>query len=372
MTERFLTCLLGNGFLPTVTIPTRITSATSTLIDNIFINDIQYISKSGAVVDDTSDHLSIFLLTGVPNNNNKPHISSSFQCFDYRNVETLAARIQYKLNNFDEMNDPDLAAKLLTDTISTELSMMSTKRKRLKHQPIQPWIHPSILCSINTKNKLHKKFICRPNPANEASFKQYRNILNKTIKAAKNKYYKEQLEENKDNPKRLWGTLFEIINKKKGHDHLPAHFEHQDKLIHKPVDIAEGFNNFFSTIGGTLEQNLPITTTDPLSFLPEFNGDAQFQLDPIGAEEVAQIILTMNMTGAGFDGINAKLLKKLCPYIIHEITYLMNLCLQQKIFPKCLKIAVIKPIYKSGHRSSFTNYRPISILPTISKVLEII
>ena len=48
----------------------------------------------------------------------------------------------------------------------------------------------------------------------------------------------------------------------------------------------------------------------------------------------------------------------------------MNLCLYKNVFPKCLKIAVIKPIFKAGSKFEFTNYRPISILPSISKILE--
>ena len=58
------------------------------------------------------------------------------------------------------------------------------------------------------------------------------------------------------------------------------------------------------------------------------------------------------------------------PFLIQELTHLLNLCLTCKAFPRCLKIEIVKPIFKSGLKTQFTNYRPISILPTISKVLE--
>lgn len=56
--------------------------------------------------------------------------------------------------------------------------------------------------------------------------------------------------------------------------------------------------------------------------------------------------------------------------ILKEIVHLMNLCLHHSTFPTELKKAVIKPIYKAGDKQLFNNYRPISLLPVISKLLE--
>ena len=56
--------------------------------------------------------------------------------------------------------------------------------------------------------------------------------------------------------------------------------------------------------------------------------------------------------------------------IIKHLTYVFNLCLITAIFPNRLKMALVIPIYKAGENSQFTNYRPISMLPIFSKVLE--
>jgi hypothetical protein len=56
--------------------------------------------------------------------------------------------------------------------------------------------------------------------------------------------------------------------------------------------------------------------------------------------------------------------------IIHDLTFFFNLCLKSAVFPTNLKIAIITPIYKSGKRDRFDNYRPISISPILSKILE--
>ena len=78
----------------------------------------------------------------------------------------------------------------------------------------------------------------------------------------------------------------------------------------------------------------------------------------------------MKNVGSGVDKINARIFKATYQSIIHKLTFFVNICLRHGIFPDNLKIAVIKPIYKTGDKHRMNNYRPISILPYISKLLE--
>ena len=78
----------------------------------------------------------------------------------------------------------------------------------------------------------------------------------------------------------------------------------------------------------------------------------------------------MRNVGAGHDKINSLIFKATYRYIITEIVHFLNLCLQHGTFPCSLKRAVIKPIFKAGDKQHFSNYRPISLLPVISKLLE--
>ena len=72
----------------------------------------------------------------------------------------------------------------------------------------------------------------------------------------------------------------------------------------------------------------------------------------------------------GYDDISSKLLKVIAPVIIKPLTLLINQVLNTGIFPDKLNIAKVFPIYKKGDPQLFENYRPISLLATISKVLE--
>ena len=75
-------------------------------------------------------------------------------------------------------------------------------------------------------------------------------------------------------------------------------------------------------------------------------------------------------SSSGCDGISTKLLKVIAPVIIKPLTLLINQVLNTGTFPDKLKIAKVIPIFKKGDPSLFENYRPISLLPVISKVLE--
>ncbi|KAI0226336.1 hypothetical protein LSAT2_023070, partial [Lamellibrachia satsuma] len=72
----------------------------------------------------------------------------------------------------------------------------------------------------------------------------------------------------------------------------------------------------------------------------------------------------------GCDGISSKLLKLIEPDIVKPLTLLINQVLTTGQFPDKLKVAKVIPIFKKNYLTLFTNYRPISLLPIISKVLE--
>ena len=94
-------------------------------------------------------------------------------------------------------------------------------------------------------------------------------------------------------------------------------------------------------------------------------------LEPASVEEVSKTILKLkSKNSSGYDDISNNLLKELHPIIIVPFTEIANRSLQEGIFPEDMKRADIIPLYKSKERYLTTNYRPISLLLTLSKILE--
>ena len=90
----------------------------------------------------------------------------------------------------------------------------------------------------------------------------------------------------------------------------------------------------------------------------------------VTSSEIEAIIKSLNKVGGGIDLITTQILLGTYKNIIDDLTFFFNLCLRSAVFPLNMKIAIITPIHKCGKRDRFNNYRPISILPMLSKILE--
>ncbi|MFZ2538340.1 MAG: reverse transcriptase family protein [Oscillospiraceae bacterium] len=153
-------------------------------------------------------------------------------------------------------------------------------------------------------------------------------------------------------------------------DHKITHLEVNNKTIVNPTEIAEQFNNFFVNIGPELAKKIPHSIKKPKAFLKGDFSDSIF-LSPTTTEEVYDIILNMkNSTSTSHDNIPVKIVKFCGKELSEVLAHVNNESMQDGKCPDSLKIAKVVPIYKAGDALTVSNYRPISILPTFSKITE--
>ena len=365
----FVNINASQHFMPCISKPTRITPESASLIDNFLTNSVEFMHRPCILTYDISDHLPIIVFVKKKLVRIKPELDK-IKKFDFRKVEVLKQNISKRLARFHETTTADRAANLLTLVIENEIEHLSSKCSSRRSTPIQPWMSYAILNSIKNKNKLHKKFVLNRTAENKSSFQKYRNLLNRVIQRAKKLYYERKFSENSDNPRKLWKYLLECVKKNKTKPQLPNTFELNGNSISSPSEIASEFNNYFTTIGSKLDDALPVSTVDPISYLTDINPNAPFDLCLTNEEEIKQIVTNLNDTGGGISQISSKILKHILPTILPHLKHLINLCLMQGIFPTCFKTASVSPIFKSGSPFIFSNYRPISVLPVLSKILE--
>jgi hypothetical protein len=101
------------------------------------------------------------------------------------------------------------------------------------------------------------------------------------------------------------------------------------------------------------------------------DGDSKFKIPAItinGVLEALKSLKTCKSTGT--DNISARFLKIAAPVIAPSISKIINMSLEKAVFPTRWKTAEAIPLYKDGERDNVTNYRPISILPVVSKIIE--
>ena len=126
---------------------------------------------------------------------------------------------------------------------------------------------------------------------------------------------------------------------------------------------------FFINIGPSLAKNIPINQKCPKEYLINKITESIY-LTPVTDNEIFKIIYSLKKSSAGWDDTRANVIKGIKSTIVTPLTHVCNISLRSGIFPEELKKANVVPIFKSGDDGMFCNYRPVSVLPVFSKVIE--
>ena len=278
----------------------------------------------------------------------------------------------------DPNTDPNENLKQFLDTFThlknEHLPKRRVKLNKRKHK-VQPWMTTAILKSINSRDKLYKSLMLTPRDSPnylevQRNFKTYKNIIRRCIMLAKRDYYNKLFNKHSKNLKMTWKAINDTLNRHKTKSRFPETFKQSNgKIISDPKEIATAFNDYFISIGemGAVTQSPNCHFSDYLGNKPKCN----LQFHPITQFDVAQIIDSLKpKTSTGIDNISSKLLKRTKDSITAPLTIIINQMITSGIFPDALKISKVIPLYKKGDELLLSNYRPIALLPSISKIFE--
>lgn len=151
---------------------------------------------------------------------------------------------------------------------------------------------------------------------------------------------------------------------------MPSSFIHNDHEIKDPLEIANKFCEFFTNIGPNLAKKLPQSEVSHEAFLRK-NVDETIFLRPVSENEILNIAKSFKSGKAtGYDNIKIDDIKENIDLLSAPLAHLLNTSISSGIVPNDNKIGRIIPVYKNDNASLFNNYRPISILPALSKFFE--
>ena len=189
------------------------------------------------------------------------------------------------------------------------------------------------------------------------------------MRIAKRLYYDKRLNGSKFNMRATWRLLNEVLNSKKLRPKPNSVFKVGDQEISDPIEIANRFCQYFSNIGPNLAKRIQSATSHKDSLSGDFS-HSMF-LDLATQEEIIDTTCKFpEGKSAGYDNIPMATIKRSINSISSPLTHIVNLSIIHGIVPNELKIARVVPIFKSGDKALFSNYRPISVLPCFSKILE--
>ena len=249
------------------------------------------------------------------------------------------------------------------------------KLTKHKHK-LSKWITNGIIKSIKFKDKLHWK-LKNTHPESfqyellQNHIRNYSKILKRSIRVAKKMFYFSAFNKCKYDIKNTWSLISGILNKTKNKQDLPEQFLINGEHVSDKSIIANQFNNFFINIGSSAAEQIP--NTDGLSYKKYLTHPTRhtFMFSLTDEKTVNAIIRDMKpKTSCGYDGLSTKLLKFIEPEITKAVTFVINQSLMSGIFPTNLKVAKVIPLFKKNNPALLDNYRPISLLPAVSKIFE--
>ena len=246
---------------------------------------------------------------------------------------------------------------------------------KYKHK-FSPWISSGIIHSIKYRDSLYRKLKKTDVQTPEYSelsnnLRIYNSILKKNIRLAKSEYYTKKFDEYKFNIRRTWSTINDVLNKNKNRDSFPNFFMINGNKTNSKQEIASSFNSFFANIGKHLSNKIHCDTPNTINTYMKQKIISSFEFQCIDGTAVHKIISDLSdKNSCGVDDISSKLLKTISPVIAAPLAHIINQSLCTGIFPDRLKIAKVIPLYKKDDPHMVDNYRPISLLPVLSKVFE--
>lgn len=356
----YLNLNASHGLLPGHTFITR----GENCLDHVLIKSK---AQATTLVLETAltDHQPTILLANL--RRNLQTIPSTRTKTDYDSIH--AALLHTDFSPIFNTNDVNFATDFLVSTVSNIIKKCSYSHKVSRSKKtIKPWITTGLLRCIRNRDRMHERLKREPdNMTLKITYMRYRNFINKLLKNTKRNYYKNMLLKAKNNTKCTWNVIKEIANINTTNSNAKALLGlHQDPKISTNL-----VNNFFVDMGKNLADAITRNQNTPTCPALSYGQPDSMALLEVDVNEIEQLIMGLRRDcSVGWDGISSHILQQSRSVFVPLITHICQLALTSGVFPNAFKKATVHPIYKSGNKELVSNYRPISVLTTLSKILE--
>lgn len=328
-----------------------------TSIDHIISNVPHRVQHSDVISCETiSDHDSPYVVVNIKGETFRPRhkFIRNFKNFDINNYMHDFSQLPFNLVYAvaDPTEKLDIFASLIRECIEIHAPLVRSKITR----PPAPWMKDLNLISLQKKRDILRKKAHDTQSDNDWSlFRAIKKEMKTKIKDAKRNFYRHALSSHR--PKEVWQTIHRILNPN-----------------YSPLSVdPDQLNQHFNTTSERLTPKLRKPTEELKSIINNLPDEpvSAFALRPATYDEVRTAInKTRNDCSTGPDSIPINLLKPVSDFIISPLTHVINSFIESCEFPKVWKQARISPIPKISTPQTLSDYRPISVLPVLSKVYE--
>lgn len=342
------------------TSPTRITDVSSTTIDLLVTDSPQSIVTAKAISNCISDHETVFLISDVRIRRQEAQ-RITVRDFGAVNIVNLQADFLHSnFENISDIRDADVKAECLTTRLQNLMNRHAPEKEITVRNGKTPWITTDIERAIYIRDLAHTLYTRNPNRRRGddqwCDYIRKRDIAASLISVSKKRYSERYFSPNLP-ARKLWSNL-----RREG-------IHNNKNTVSAELMDPDELNRFFCDG----HQQLQTTVQSPTiaeEQRPNVQGEGRFSFQHTSSLEVSMKIAEIQSNAIGTDGIPISFVKMLCPHILPTLVNVYNTIIDSNAFPTIWKKGVVIPIPKKASPEHSKDFRPISVLPAISKVLE--
>lgn len=355
--RRVAAALDGLGLHQVIDHATRITDDTATLIDYILTTDIQRVSdvSISSIPSEVSDHELIHCKVKYLSKKPPPCYKTArdFKHLNYTRFSDDLKSIPW--NNIYDLHDIDSKITFLNRNIIALLDIHAPVKTFKITKQYAPWLTDTLREMMRLRDDAFKYYRRTKRQVDWQNYKNLRNIVSTAVKREKKAYYNTTVGSCPSNL--LWSHLKSV-------NLIPSKIT---KLPHDLSDVEKINSHFIQSVpqlpfNNALEMFYNSNVKNSITSFLNFTEVTEIQ--------VLNIISSMKSKATGHDGINISTISLCVPHILPHLTHVVNFCIKNSVFPEEWKKAYVVPVPKTSKPNSYSHIRPISILPTFSKILE--
>ena len=376
-TKLYLKTLQELGMHQHVRAYTRLTATTNTIIDHTISNIIKI--ETMVCHQSLSDHQVVVTCFGSRHNKIKAQRKSKNQK-ETIETKTETKQIHYKASaeNIQNYNwkewltkhkDADMNKTYESFDNILQSCIVKVQKGKNKEKIQLPYITKNVANLRIQTEKARKKFLKKNNEANELTYKNLNKNYTYALRKAKNDYYNLQLKNSKNDIRKTWSVINQLLNRKNKTNSITS-IIYNDNEITDPIEIANTFNTYYRNAA----INKITKPSNNNSFKQYLQKDIcfpnSFSLKKIYPEDTWSYIKSIPpKTSSGIDNIPSKLIHMCAKKLLLPLTTIINKCFNEGSFPTLLKTSKITPLLKREPKKP-GNFRPLNQLTFCSKLIE--
>ena len=366
------------GLKQIINTPTRITNKCKSVIDLIITNILgDTIAGSGVFDVIISDHLPVYINIKKSRKRHQhiPIYTRLYRLYSYENFSNTLLDNQQWCMFWNNANSIDECWYQMQEIVLDSLNKICPLKKIVRRIDQYPWVDKELLTAISLKNRLYK-MAARKNGDNNywKDYKNQRSIVRRLLISKRRNYIMHTLNNNRDDPKRFWKEVSQNLHfGKTRSDVSPIQLKNESGDLLSGLDASNILNQYYATVGERLALKFAPPNATNINRIPNQHYP---MYEPmvfrfVDIREMTSLVKSLkNNNPLGIPHLKTTILKDALKILVLELTFLINKCLDNAYVPLTWKKGIITPIPKVSCCTSPSDYRPISVLPAVSKILE--